>query len=351
VEVDPENLNHGRCVAKCPEEFKEDTSDKNVRKCVTVCGDNCLDCEKSLCRRCKENYYLTAEHRCVNSCGEGYFQDNVKRECAECGVNFCKTCSAVGVCTQCANDYAINEKTKSCEKIPQAQCSSTVTCASGSFCDKKTNACVKCHFDCAECMGPSFDHCTRCKNHQLLDARTRQCPSCKPGHYFDSETNNCFSCSQNCLVCSKSACVQCMPGYGLGSMGSGLGRCLECCKPDAERKYDCAICPLAATQPDSGHSVAKIIVFLCIGGVAFFFFIFGLLMWKDRNYERDAKKYAYSKVPILYDIGNDSQLVVEDEKRYENGALIHSDGEDDFDTGADGDEDTIFDKKVVTNGR
>lgn len=103
VEVDPENLNHGRCVAKCPEEFKEDTSkwrfldlilgrlvkiclflgDKNVRKCVTVCGDNCLDCEKSLCRRCKENYYLTADHRCVNSCGEGYFQDNVKRECAE----------------------------------------------------------------------------------------------------------------------------------------------------------------------------------------------------------------------------------------------------------------------------
>ena len=108
----PRVLNDGDCLEKCP---KGKYYDKDQNKCK-ICDFKCDQCENdsSFCLKCSFGFEAILGH-CKNICLEGF--RNISGKCVECNVQNCKYCSEdLNICGKCKNNYVLSIEGKCIEK-------------------------------------------------------------------------------------------------------------------------------------------------------------------------------------------------------------------------------------------
>lgn len=309
VDIDPEHFHHGKCASRCPEGFVNDTTESVVNfKCVAICGRNCLSCQDDQkCKFCKDGFFMSPARQCLANCPLGFFPNKENRKCQEC-IGHCMRCSDEKTCNECVSGYIWNSTRQSCV-FEQAQvCQNNADCPSDQYCESSDNRCQICHIDCLECIGPSFDQCTTCRNGQPMDGRTKQCLPCHKGQYYEASTGKCLSCDKSCAVCTgpgKTQCHTCQKDYKqYGSL------CEPCCKEKDAHAHGiyCVTCPIevqSGQESVKNSSMLKIIIGLILTGIISSSFLMLFLTCRDRNYAKGARRYAYSKIPVAnYDLPN-----------------------------------------------
>lgn len=97
----------GWCYGSCPDRMYEVKFDG---RCAACLDKNCLRCPyDGRCRKCKKGFVLDAKDSvCVRSCkGSSKFFDKVKRVCYQCQSN-CLRCDESG-CRECKNGYDLKK--------------------------------------------------------------------------------------------------------------------------------------------------------------------------------------------------------------------------------------------------
>jgi len=126
----------------CPTKYY---ADKDTRACV-ACEHPCDTCNapgtNGNCQSCVKDYGLKGGH-CYNPCPDAFYND--KGVCKPCHAS-CKTCNGPTEkdCETCKDNTYLTSDHK-CDPV----------CPNGSYEDDKTNTCEKCHSSCCDCSGPN----------------------------------------------------------------------------------------------------------------------------------------------------------------------------------------------------
>uniref|UniRef100_A0A8C3JAN1 Proprotein convertase subtilisin/kexin type 5 n=1 Tax=Calidris pygmaea TaxID=425635 RepID=A0A8C3JAN1_9CHAR len=229
------------CYKYCPENTYRDESSLQCRECPS----NCDSCDKEKCDSCKEGFYLL-DGTCVSECGDGFFTDDISRECEPCHRS-CATCVGYSYehCTGCKSSFQLshgrclnprnsppdgkNEQNQpSCDpscRTCEKSAGICTSCPEGKFlihdtcvplCPQKTfgnvanGKCEMCMDGCEVCS--NHWHCQKCQaeqDHPLFLHKGRCFQECPEGYFNDSET--CKECSESCKTCmgSASKCLSC----------------------------------------------------------------------------------------------------------------------------------------------
>ncbi|GAB0204445.1 proprotein convertase subtilisin/kexin type 5 [Grus japonensis] len=196
------------CYKYCPENTYRDESSLQCRECPS----NCDSCDKDKCDSCKEGFYLSGGI-CVSECGDGFFTDDISRECEPCHRS-CATCVGYSYenCTGCKKSFqlshgqCLNPRNSPPNGKLWSECMDEFflhegkcvqDCPSHFYAEDKH--CFPCHEDCKTCDGPDSDDCTECTNLFVLYSGTcfEECPE---GTYYEEATEDCqgkgaFSCT------------------------------------------------------------------------------------------------------------------------------------------------------------
>ena len=114
-------------------------------------------------------------------------------------------------CTTCVGSASFCLTCKSPQLASSGECAST--CPTGTF--LSSGACLKCHPDCQNCTGASFEKCSACFPSRPVLSSGRCLPTCVESQFFDVTSSTCQDCDPSCLSCS----------------GPGLANCLACSSP------------------------------------------------------------------------------------------------------------------------
>ncbi|EAS04000.3 EGF-like domain protein (macronuclear) [Tetrahymena thermophila SB210] len=190
----------GTCQCKLLNQFLDKTftcinCDPSCQSCAGI-STYCLTCDPSA------NRQLTQNNQCA--CLPGFYDNS--GTCTSCGVPFCQTCAAAGTCTVCQtlNGFSLTFQNGKCN------------CPSGYYLDLNIGTCVRCHYSCQTCHGPSNINCDTCDPTANRDPVTVdfKC-NCSNQHF---EINQyCAPCSSNCNGCLQlpNNCINCKSGYHL----------------------------------------------------------------------------------------------------------------------------------------
>ena len=213
--------------------------------CVS-CHKSCQECtgpSASECSSCSAAGYNLSNGRCVCAggvggcqCSSDEYYDADASMCRGCDAS-CAECSGHSSqnCTACATDFNLYLGECVCQQ-------STCQCLSGTYFDTPSGTCKACSSDCQECLGPTLNECTSCRNNLAIPSgsSTGVC-TCGDGMFLDSAAGMCLACSSTCKTCSGPASTQCLQCSGGATLSSGSctcnnglyfdpnsGKCLSC---------------------------------------------------------------------------------------------------------------------------
>ncbi|EAR98006.3 bowman-birk serine protease inhibitor family protein (macronuclear) [Tetrahymena thermophila SB210] len=267
---------------------------KNTQKCQK-CDQNCKTCEmkSDKCIQCNNNMVLNKEsYKC--ECQSGYYLDIKENSCYPCSYA-CKQCLGPqnGQCLTCKDNYLgllsgifNNLQTYQCICDPNCPQNMQLTpiqtinniqyqicvCMEGFYEDIILLKCLKCHFTCQTCVGPSAQDCLSCKDEDLnfrqakpvLDQNLVEC-SCKKGYFEIQNQLKCQKCHSSCETCQGqfNYCISCPENSFISQNGvcickqnfifmSTLGICQQChhsCNQcDGLQLDDCLSCSSLTTR-------------------------------------------------------------------------------------------------------
>jgi len=99
---------------------------------------------------------------CFKTCPAGYFGSKQSYTCVECDSS-CRKCSGPSFndCNSC--DYGLYLVSSDLDSsLPFGKC--ITLCPKGTYKDEFKGECKECDSSCLECNGPTFKHCTLCKD-------------------------------------------------------------------------------------------------------------------------------------------------------------------------------------------
>ena len=64
-------------------------------------------------------------------------------------------------------------------------------CPDGYFANEQQQECVRCHVECATCVGPGIDDCDACNNRKAVRFNGECLAQCPNNTYYDKTTNEC----------------------------------------------------------------------------------------------------------------------------------------------------------------
>jgi len=226
----PEGLNgyHINCIklegGLCFNGYYKDELNKECRKC----SENCKECEKDRdnCSKCKDHSKILYKGKCLDECGEGtYFNNNSCKSCSE----GCKSCSSNTKCLECHEDY----------KFLAVEGECVLECPKGTYIEDKN--CNVCDLNCAACNGTATN-CIECRKdvpEKYLLATTGQCidkATCEDSNLIaDDSKYVCDTCSANCEKCRGRIdfCTKCKDNKYL-NITEGI--CVDNCTPNGYNK-------------------------------------------------------------------------------------------------------------------
>lgn len=141
-------------------------------------GNECIDCPPNCekcsygdtCDLCKKDYFQNGND-CINSCGDGYYQDSTNRKCTACDVLNCKSCPGnPSVCDSCKYPFVLHQQ--NCGQIE---------CPSHYFND--SFICKECSKNCLNCS--SMYNCTSCKSAKMRINKKGNCTNLITASYDD----------------------------------------------------------------------------------------------------------------------------------------------------------------------
>ncbi|KAL4488465.1 hypothetical protein ABPG72_013033 [Tetrahymena utriculariae] len=233
------------CVQSCPDGFFLNTSTNQCQSCNQVCY-NCNGPQNSDCTSCAAGYYQSISNqngiicsqcnsKCLTCngpfssncilCNSGYVKYNsqcqnfcpqgfrsIKGVCVQCPSN-CGYCinqslnSSVQVCTQCLQNYILNQLDNTCVQICPTGTFQVFIASNQQAPDISSYYCQACDQGCISCS-QSSSNCSQCKTGYIFHETVNQCVygvSCLNGFilYIDSITTNqyCKVCKTNCVSC------------------------------------------------------------------------------------------------------------------------------------------------------
>lgn len=201
-------LDNGNCVQSC----QTYGTVPNILIC-SPCDSHCLTCLSSItnCLTCNTSstYPYLYNNTCLNSCPNGYYNDNTTFLCFPCK-SPCETClsSSQYQCISCISPYALYGT------VCSSSCPLTYF-SNGSQC----SACIQ---PCLTCLSLSL--CLSCQTNYSLFSSNYSCLGACPVGYI-SINQSCIPCSSNCFSCvAVSFCLTCHSGSYLLN-----GVCLNPC--------------------------------------------------------------------------------------------------------------------------
>ena len=265
----------GPTLCKKDSECKDDEYCSVIKQCTKLCsggvnsdGEKCSDYPRMPeCTPTKNGHKSYCA--CTDtSCGTGW-------KCAEQnGIKQCVTCSAgeacgcpdgkmsngKGGCGGCnTNEDCAGNETCADAGTTEAECK-TITCPDGTF--PKDHDCVKCSALDANCLECSETQCVTClPAYDLVDGKC-VLKTCPDGQYLDELTGTCNPCGAGCKKCtSADVCTECESAYDLENgacktknCGDGMylntetGECLSC-------SAECATCTNVANDGETSQCV------------------------------------------------------------------------------------------------
>ena len=121
------------------------------------CHEQCLSCNGPDATDCSECVFALREGACVGSCEDGEYESG--KRCLLCHEE-CDGCTGGSQqdCIACKNVKNF------LDDGGRFECLASGSCPTNTFENMINSTCDKCHPNCAECIGTSFENCTRCKH-------------------------------------------------------------------------------------------------------------------------------------------------------------------------------------------
>ncbi|CAK61267.1 unnamed protein product (macronuclear) [Paramecium tetraurelia] len=213
----------------------------NCRTCKIITSDNlqCQTCYPSIISK----YIYMKSNACVDSCGDGYYQNEQEYSCQQCP-NHCQTCSPINnilICDKCFDTY----------KYQDSVC--VDTCGETYYLPlNSNNKCEKCDSECILCSMNS-SYCSKCQPNIPLYDHKCYSKGCEEGYYQTYNSSKvlvCELCPATCISCiTNDQCTECQPGqYSLS------GTCRADCPSGYfinEEQMQCKSCISGCSQcPD-----------------------------------------------------------------------------------------------------
>ena len=265
----------GPTLCKTDSQCKDDEYCSVIKQCTKLCsggvnsdGEKCSDYPRMPeCTPTKNGHKSYCA--CTDtSCGTGWkcAEQNGIKQCVicsageACGCPDGKMSNGKGGCGGCNTneDCAGNETCADAGTI-EAECK-TITCPDGTF--PKDHDCVKCSALDANCLECSETQCVTClPAYDLVDGKC-VLKTCPDGQYLDELTGTCNPCGAGCKKCtSADVCTECESAYDLENgacktknCGDGMylnmetGECLSC-------SAECATCTNVANDGETSQCV------------------------------------------------------------------------------------------------
>ncbi|EFO61865.1 Proprotein convertase subtilisin/kexin type 5 precursor [Giardia lamblia P15] len=216
------------CLSQCDEPNQQaDASGKPVCECIAgaylegsgcvQCNSACLECKgpgSDNCTKCSSDKYTKVDGSgtiaCVDAsgCGDRYYADPEKLQCAKCGIESCQVCTREGnniKCTKCSSGFVSidgSSCTLACKELTQKEEDGKCVCAEG-FELSSDGTCVAKNICPSDVIG-----CSSCST-------SGECLSCVDSSH--SIQLNKRSCAPTCPSGSQSvdSFCTCMDGYTL----------------------------------------------------------------------------------------------------------------------------------------
>ena len=221
----------GTCGASCEsgkaiDSTATDQGGQDPGEC-SFCHHTCKECSKPSssihCTECDtsdEDYkYLSPfESECIKECPEGYGRNEATTMCEPC-ISSCKDCDIYDSCTQCYDNYILENNKCKCPEIDYYIDSS----------DEKS--CRKCHKYCERCTGsdPNED-CSECNPDYFKGPTPGRCSECPLPNIKDSVKMLCLECHPSCKTCrtpsNEFECTSCFPDSNKAIARDTVGPCI-----------------------------------------------------------------------------------------------------------------------------
>ena len=265
----------GPTLCKTDSQCKDDEYCSVIKQCTKLCsggvnsdGEKCSDYPRMPeCTPTKNGHKSYCA--CTDtSCGTGWkcAEQNGIKQCVicsageACGCPDGKMSNGKGGCGGCnTNEDCAGNETCADAGTTEAECK-TITCPDGTF--PKDHDCVKCSALDANCLECSETQCVTClPAYDLVDGKC-VLKTCPDGQYLDELTGTCNPCGAGCKKCtSADVCTECENAYDLENgacktknCGDGMylnmetGECLSC-------SAECATCTNVANDGETSQCV------------------------------------------------------------------------------------------------
>ena len=265
----------GPTLCKTDSECKDDEYCSVIKQCTKLCsggvnsdGEKCSDYPRMPeCTPTKNGHKSYCA--CTDtSCDTGWkcAEQNGKKQCVicsageACGCPDGKMSNGKGGCGGCnTNEDCAGNETCADAGTTEAECK-TITCPDGTF--PKDHDCVKCSALDANCLECSETQCVTClPAYDLVDGKC-VLKTCPDGQYLDELTGTCNPCGAGCKKCtSADVCTECESAYDLENgacktknCGDGMylnmetGECLSC-------SAECATCTNVANDGETSQCI------------------------------------------------------------------------------------------------
>ncbi len=265
----------GPTLCKTDSQCKDDEYCSVIKQCTKLCsggvnsdGEKCSDYPRMPeCTPAKNGHKSYCA--CTDtSCGTGWkcAEQNGKKQCVicsageACGCPDGKMSNGKGGCGGCnTNEDCAGNETCADAGTTEAECK-TITCPDGTF--PKDHDCVKCSALDANCLECSETQCVAClPAYDLIDGKC-VLKTCPDGQYLDELTGTCNPCGAGCKKCtSADVCTECESAYDLENgacktknCGDGMylntetGECLSC-------PAECATCTNVANDGETSQCI------------------------------------------------------------------------------------------------
>lgn len=191
----------------CPCKSKFYPSGLNCLPCHYSCGE-CTGPLSTQCTVCSIgptiNRYSDVVATSSCPCSPGYFDDSSNLACVKCHYS-CKTCSGPTslLCLSC-EVIAISFRVDPGVATPKS-----CLCTTSFYDDGSNPICQPCHYSCQTCNGPASNQCLSCPiqatymRSSVTSGANMSCP-CDAG-YFDNGNQLCATCDSRCLSCFLTA--------------------------------------------------------------------------------------------------------------------------------------------------
>ncbi|BGP34161.1 hypothetical protein JCM10296v2_005976 [Rhodotorula toruloides] len=193
-------LSNGFCVQRCPTSTYPDSTTNTCRACADSDASTCKDGGANSATACKTKYLLNGHCISPDSLPGGSYADSTSRTVKQCaaGIKSC-TCGDANCATACGKDSNGNQLFLNFDGTCVSQC------ATGSYNDPHTDACLKCDSTALTCDANGSLTCAKDSvGTQLFLTPTKKCilaAAGVPAYYPDTVTNTFKPCLDGVTAC------------------------------------------------------------------------------------------------------------------------------------------------------